>query len=118
MHLTRRDFLELAIVTGAFMSTNPVAALAKMNYDDIMRFKPVGNVTLLFTTDMHAHLEPLYFAEPMNLVAPKKLIGTPGYITGMEFLRYYKIAPGTLEAYFTSPHNHDNQACDSGKRQG
>ncbi len=102
MHLTRRDFLELAIVTGAFMSANPVAALAKMNYDDIMRFKPVGNVTLLFTTDMHAHLEPLYFAEPMNLVAPKKLVGTPGYITGWEFLRYYKIAPSSLEAYFTS----------------
>ncbi len=102
MHLTRRDFLELAIVTGAFMSTNPVSALAKMTYDDIMSFKPVGNVTLLFTTDMHAHLDPLYFAEPMNLVAPKKLMGTPGYITGMDFLKYYKISPGTLEAYFTS----------------
>ncbi|NPA41496.1 MAG: thiosulfohydrolase SoxB [Aquificae bacterium] len=102
MHLTRRDFLELAIVTGAFMTANPVATLAKMTYDDIMSFKSVGNVTLLFTTDMHAHLDPLYFAEPMNLVAPKKLMGTPGYITGMEFLKFYKIAPGTLEAYFTS----------------
>ena len=102
MHMTRRDFLELALVTGAFLTANPVQALAKMSYDDIMRFKPVGNVTLLFTTDLHAHLEPLYFAEPMNLVAPKKLMGKPGYITGKEFLKYYKIAPGTLEAYFTS----------------
>ncbi len=102
MHLTRRDFLELAIVTGAYLSANPVSALANMKYEDIMRFKPVGNVTLLFTTDTHAHLDPLYFAEPMNLVAPKKLAGTPGYITGWDFLRYYKISPGTLEAYFTS----------------
>ncbi len=102
MHLTRRDFLELAIVTGAYLSTNPVSALARMTYDDIMRFKPVGNVTLVFTTDIHAHLDPLYFAEPMNLLAPKVLQGKPGYITGKDFLRYYKIQPGTLEAYFTS----------------
>ncbi len=102
MHLTRRDFLELAIVTGAYLTANPALTLAKMDYDDIMRFKPVGNVTLLFTTDMHAHLKPLYFAEPMNLVAPKKLKGLPGYLTGKEFLKFYKISPGTLEAYFTS----------------
>ncbi len=102
MHLTRRDFLELAIVTGAYLSANPVSALAKMKYEDIMRFKPVGNVTLIFTTDLHAHLDPLYFAEPMNLLAPKALQGKPGYITGMEFLKRYRIAPGTLEAYFTS----------------
>jgi len=102
MHLTRRDFLELAIVTGAYLSTDPVSALAKMNYNDIMRFKSVGNVTLIFTTDMHAHLDPLYFAEPMNLVAPKALQNKPGYITGTDFLKRYKIAPGTLEAYFMS----------------
>lgn len=102
MHLTRRDFLELALVTGAYLSANPVSALAKMKYEDVMRFKPVGNVTLIFTTDLHAHLDPLYFAEPMNLIAPKSLQGKPGYITGTDFLRYYKVAPGTLEAYFTS----------------
>ena len=118
MHLTRRDFLELAIVTGAYLTTNPVSALAKMTYDDIMRFKPVGNVTLVFTTDMHAHLEPLYFAEPMNLVAPKSLQGKPGYITGKEFLKYYKIAPGTLEAYFTSCLDFPKLAMKFGKMGG
>ena len=102
MNLSRRDFLELAIVTGAFLASNPVSALANMTLDDILEFKPVGNVTLLFTTDMHAHLKPHYFSEPINLVAPKNLKGLPGTITGKDFLRLYKISPGTLEAYFMS----------------
>ncbi len=102
MNLTRRDFLELALVTGAFLASNPVSALAKMTLDDILEFRPVGNVTLLFTTDLHAHLRPHYFSEPINLVAPKELKGLPGTITGREFLKLYKISPGTLEAYFMS----------------
>ncbi len=118
MHLTRRDFLELAIVTGAYLTANPVTALAKMDYEDIMRFKPLGNVTLIFTTDIHAHLEPLYFAEPINLVAPKKLKGKPGYITGKDFLRYYRIKPGSLEAYFTSCVDFPKLALKFGKMGG
>ncbi|NPB08444.1 MAG: thiosulfohydrolase SoxB, partial [Aquificae bacterium] len=92
MNLTRRDFLELALVTGAFLASNPVSALAKMTLDDILEFRPVGNVTLLFTTDLHAHLRPHYFSEPINLVAPKELKGLPGTITGREFLKLYKIS--------------------------
>ncbi len=102
MHITRRDFLELAVITGAYLATNPVNALAKMTTEDLLSFKSVGNVTLLFTTDLHAHLKSLYFMEPMNLIAPKKLKGMPGYLTGPDFLKYYKIDPGSLEAYFGS----------------
>ncbi|NPA32136.1 MAG: thiosulfohydrolase SoxB [Aquificae bacterium] len=102
MNLTRRDFIELAIVTGAYLATNPVSALAKMSLSDLLAFRETGNVTLLFTTDLHAHLRPHYFSEPINLVVPKNLRGLPGTVTGEEFLRMYKIAPGTLEAYFMS----------------
>ncbi|ADC89396.1 5'-Nucleotidase domain protein [Thermocrinis albus DSM 14484] len=118
MHLTRRDFLELAIVTGAFLTADPVTTLAKMTEKDLLSFKSVGNVTLLFTTDLHAHLKPLYFAEPANLVPPKPLEGIPGYVTGKDFLRMYRIAPNSLEAYFGSCVNFVELAHKFGKMGG
>ena len=118
MHLTRRDFLELAVITGAYLASDPVKALAKMTEKDILSFKSVGNVTLLFTTDLHAHLKPLYFMEPMNLIAPRKLKGLPGYLTGTEFLKFYKINPGSLESYFGSCVNFPELAEKFGKMGG
>lgn len=118
MQLTRRDFLELAIVTGAYLSMDPVSALAKLRAEDLMSFKSLGNVTLVFTTDMHAHLKPLYFSEPVNLVPPKGLEGLPGYVAGRDFLRMYKIAPNTLEAYFDSCVNFPELARKFGKMGG
>jgi len=54
----------------------------------------------------------------MNLVAPKKLAGRPGYITGREFLKFYRIKPGTLEAYFTSCLDFPKLALKFGKMGG
>ncbi len=118
MQLTRRDFLELAIVTGAYLSVDPVSALARMSAQDLMSFKSLGNVTLVFTTDLHAHLRPLYFSEPVNLVPPKGLEGLPGYVAGKDFLRMYKIKPNTLEAYFASCVNFPELAKKFGKMGG
>jgi len=118
MQLTRRDFLELAIITGAYLSADPVSALAKMKAEDIMSFKSLGNVTLLFTTDLHAHLRPLYFSEPVNLVPPKGLEGIPGYVAGKDFLKMYRIKPDTLEAYFASCVNFPELAEKFGKMGG
>ncbi len=118
MHLTRRDFLELAIATGAFAALDPVSALAKLRAQDLLSFKSVGNVTLVFTTDLHAHLRPLYFAEPVNLVPPEGLKGIPGYITGEDFLKMYRIAPNTLEAYFSSSVSFPELARKFGKMGG
>ncbi|MCS7194052.1 MAG: thiosulfohydrolase SoxB [Meiothermus sp.] len=63
---------------------------------------PFGDVTLLFSTDLHAQLRPHHFMEPPNLLAPKPLEGRPGYLAGEAMLRYYGIRRGSLEAYVFS----------------
>ena len=101
MNLTRRDFLELAAIAGiSLTSKDALAKLNKMKPEELMGFKPVGNVTLLHICDMHAHLKPLYWREPSTLVSAPELVGEPGFLCGKAFLEYYGIKPGTLEAYF------------------
>jgi len=103
MNLTRRDFLELLSVVGVGIATDPISAVAKVNkltYDDLMSFRPVGKASIVFTTDTHGHMKPLYFREPANLVGPKNLAGTPGFIAGYEFLKFYGLKPDTLDCYF------------------
>lgn len=40
--------------------------------------------------------------EPPNLIAPKPLMGRPGYLTGEAILRYYGVERGTPLAYLLS----------------
>ena len=118
MRLTRRDFLELMAAAGVMMASNPAALLAKMTKNDLMAFNKTGNVTLLFTTDLHAHLKPLYFMEPHNLVAPENLAGQAGFLTGEEQVRRNGLAPGSLDAYFASSRDFETLARKFGKMGG
>src|SRR5262249_35405584 len=65
-------------------------------------FPSLGNVTLLHLTDTHATLLPVYIREPDTLLGVGAERGKPPYLTGMEFLRAYHIAPGTAAAYALS----------------
>lgn len=118
MRLTRRDFLELMAATGVLYASNPVDLLAKMTKEDLMSFKNKGNVTLLFTTDIHAHMEPLFFMEPYNLIAPKNLAGMSGFLTGDAQIKDQGLKPGSLDAYFASSKNFEELAHKFGKMGG
>lgn len=103
MNITRRDMLELLGVIGVGIAFDPIEAVAKINkytYDELMAFKPVGKASIIFTTDTHGHMIPLYFREPANLVGPKNLAGMPGFIAGYEFLKFYGIKENTINDYF------------------
>jgi sulfur-oxidizing protein SoxB len=101
--LTRRDFFQCAAAAAALGADvggfSRAVAEQKLNQDDLLRFDPVGQVTLLHFTDIHAQLVPLHFREPeVNLgVGADK--GLPPHLTGKDYLAYYKIAPGTPEAF-------------------
>lgn len=96
--MNRRELIKLTAFSALGLASFPAQA-RRLSFESLLEFKPLGNVTLIFTSDLHGHLSPLYFAEPMNLLAPEPLKGTPGYLAGMDFLNYYKIKPGTVEAY-------------------
>ncbi|MCS6957481.1 MAG: thiosulfohydrolase SoxB [Aquificaceae bacterium] len=103
MSLSRREFLGHSALALSSLALAPEAFARKhASFEKLMEFKPYGNLTLVFISDFHGHLKPMYFAEPMNLLAPEPLKGTPGYLAGMDFLKFYNIKPGSVEAYMGS----------------
>jgi sulfur-oxidizing protein SoxB len=98
MDVTRRDLLKLvAVAAGAGLGPRALAA------DDaatrLLDVAPLGNVTLLHTTDSHATLLPVFFREPDMLIGVGAERGQPPYLAGPAFLAHYNLRPGTVEAY-------------------
>lgn len=127
MEINRRDFLQIAAalgLLGASGGTNLFAGeegkkrIKNMTFSDIVAFEPKGKATLLHICDMHAHLKPLYWREPSTLISADNLVGTPGFICGTEFERYYGIEPGSLDQYFDTFNNFEELAKKFGKMGG
>ncbi|MBI3706272.1 MAG: thiosulfohydrolase SoxB [Proteobacteria bacterium] len=101
--LTRRDFLQVAAATaalgGAPGSIPRLAAQQRLTQDDILRFEPLGQITLLHFTDIHAQLVPLHFREPSWNLGVGEARGVVPHLTGRDLLKHYAIAPGAPEAY-------------------
>ena len=70
--ISRRDLLQLGAATvalpgvlaGAPSGLNRALARQKVTQEDLLRFEPLGQVTLLHFADIHAQIVPLYFREP------------------------------------------------------
>ncbi len=100
---TRRDFFTLAAATATLMGGAGVltraAARQHITQDDLLRFDPLGQVTLLHITDIHAQLVPLYFREPSINLGVGEVHGLPPHITGKDFLKKFSIPATSPEAY-------------------
>jgi sulfur-oxidizing protein SoxB len=127
MEIDRRDFLQIAAalgLLGATGGTNLFAGEAgkerikNLSFSDIVDFKAKGKATILHICDLHAHLKPLYWREPSTLISAKNLVGTPGFICGESFQKYYGIQPGTLDAYFDTYNDFTELAKKFGKMGG
>lgn len=104
--ISRREFLQTAVATGALLGTaggGSWTALAArqglMSDADLLAFPSFGNVTLVHLTDIHAQLKPIYFREPSVNLGVGKAAGKPPHVTGQDFLDLYKIEPGSAKAY-------------------
>jgi len=103
--LTRRDFLQVtAAVAGlglsqSFGSIARAAAQQKITQDDLLAFEPLGQVTLLNFTDIHAQLKPLYFREPSVNLGVGEVSGLPPHLTGKAMLDHFGLKGGSPEAY-------------------
>lgn len=100
--LTRRDFLQVAAATAVLAQGAPLARAAarqSITQDGLLAMKPVGQVTLLNFTDIHAQLMPLYFREPSVNLGVGAARGLVPHLTGKDFLRAHGLKPGTPEAY-------------------
>ena len=100
---TRRDLLTAAAATAILTAgqgrLGALAAKQGLTQDALLAFEPLGQVTLLHITDLHAQLRPIYFREPSINIGVAENEGLPPHITGAEYLKRYGIEAGSAEAH-------------------
>ncbi|HEX2116110.1 MAG TPA: thiosulfohydrolase SoxB [Alphaproteobacteria bacterium] len=99
--LSRRDFVQAAAAAAAVMGSglSRAAAQQALTQADLLSFQPLGNVTLVHVTDLHAQLVPVYFREPTVNLGVADVKGLPPHITGKSFLDAYGLPAGSPLAY-------------------
>jgi S-sulfosulfanyl-L-cysteine sulfohydrolase len=101
--LTRREFVSVAAATMASIGYGDggrtVVAQQRLDLDRLLRFEPLGQLTLLHMTDCHAQLAPLYYREASVNLGVGEMAGLPPHLTGAEAIKALGITPGSPEAY-------------------
>ena len=84
--LTRRELLQLAAATAAIAGAGGgwtrAFAQQRLTQAELLAFQPLGNVTLVHVTDIHAQLEPIHFREPTVNIGVGEAKGLPPHLTG------------------------------------
>ena len=91
--VSRRSFIKTAAVLAGAAAVNPV---------NLLKFKPMGNLTIIWNSDSHAHLKPTLYREPSVNIGPHFMNGRPGHLVGDSFNLYYDINPKSAMGYFCS----------------
>ena len=99
--VTRRDFMTAATAASlaAGSGLNRAVAQGRLGEADLLRFQPLGNVTLIHLTDIHGQLMPSYFREPSINIGVGESKGLVPHITGESLLDAYKIERGSAMAH-------------------
>jgi S-sulfosulfanyl-L-cysteine sulfohydrolase len=99
--ISRRDLIQLAAATAAVLPAgwSRVMAQQRLTQPELLRFDPVGNVTLVHVSDIHGQLRPVLFREPSVNVGVGEARGVVPHITGRALLDLYKIPAGSAAAY-------------------
>ncbi|HEB70771.1 MAG TPA: thiosulfohydrolase SoxB [Desulfobulbus sp.] len=118
MHLSRRDFMQMAGLAAGSTLLPPAVLARELTPENLMKFTPKGQLTLLHTTDSHAQLVPIYYREPDANIGVGAAAGKPPHLTGKKFLHYYGLQPDTLEAYAYSCDDYRALAKEFGKMGG
>ncbi|SOC03376.1 thiosulfohydrolase SoxB [Stappia indica] len=122
--ISRREFLMAAVAAGAltcgsgFGQWARLAAQQSLSQDDLLSFRPLGNVTLVHLTDIHAQLMPVYFREPSTNLGVGEVKGLPPHVTGEDFLKLYNLQPGSPEAYALTSVDFDSLSRAYGRMGG
>ncbi|MDP4024676.1 thiosulfohydrolase SoxB [Methylobacterium sp. NEAU 140] len=117
---SRRDFLQIAAATAALVPTGWTRAFAqqRLTQDDLLAFEPMGNVTLVHLTDIHAQLRPVLFREPSTNLGVGEARGLVPHVTGRAYLDLYGIPGGSPLAYALTPEDYVALARSYGRMGG
>ena len=93
--ITRRDLL----VASATLAPLAPARAQAPNQAELLRFAPLGQVTLIHMTDLHGQLVPMFFREASAKIGVGEARGRLPHITGEAFLAEFGLARGTPFAH-------------------
>lgn len=123
--ITRRDFLQITAATAAVTGLTGVggglrraAAQGAIRQEDLLRFAPKGQLTILHMADSHAQLKPLYFREPSLNLGVGDARGRLPHLTGTELLNAFAIHEASPDAYMLSPDDFEAMARTYGRVGG
>ena len=103
--ISRREFLQATAAASVMLAgsgAGPLgraAAQQRLSQADILRFEPLGTVTILHVTDLHAQLVPLHFREPSVNLGVGEVRGLPPHLTDEEFRKHFQLAAGSPDAF-------------------
>lgn len=104
--LTRRD-LALAAAT---LAASGARAQTRPTQSDLLRFAPLGQVTLLHIADLHAQLLPIFHREATLDIGIGEARGLPPRLTGRALLDALGIPRGSAMAHALSDLDFDHLA--------
>jgi S-sulfosulfanyl-L-cysteine sulfohydrolase len=103
--ISKREFLQASAAASTLLlgsglgPLGRVAAQQRLTQDEILRFDPLGTVTLLYIADTHAQLKPIYFRESSVNLGVGADRGLPPHLTDAAFRSYFDIATGSADAF-------------------
>ncbi len=101
--ITRRDLLAGACALAALgPSAMRAAAQGTLTEADLLRFEPLGQVTILHMTDLHGQMLPMYFREASVNEGVGEGRGRPPFLTGAALREHFRLAAGTAMAHAVS----------------
>jgi S-sulfosulfanyl-L-cysteine sulfohydrolase len=124
--ITRRNFLQVAAATAAItgLGIGPggglrrAAAQQSIRQEDLLRFSPKGQLTILHMADTHAQLKPIYYREPSLNLGVGEARGKLPHVTGTELLSAFAIHEATPDAYMLSSDDYEALAKTYGRVGG
>jgi sulfur-oxidizing protein SoxB len=102
---SRREVFQVAAAAAAIAVANGLgplrraAAQQRLTEADVLRFDPLGQVTILHMADLHAQLVPGYCREPSVNLGAGGAAGVEPHLTGADFLRRFGIEAKSAAAY-------------------
>lgn len=103
--LSRRDFAQVFAATATLLghaALRRAAAQQSITQADLLRFRSIGQVTLLHIADLHAQLVPGWYREPAIHIGVGPARTRPPHLTGRAALDHFKILPGLPMAHALS----------------
>ncbi|UFX43959.1 thiosulfohydrolase SoxB [Bradyrhizobium sp. 41S5] len=122
--ISKREFLQATAAASALLvgtglgPLGRVAAQQRLTQSDILRFDPLGTLTILYLADTHAQLMPIQFREPSVNLGVGEARSLPPHITDAEFRKYFGIAAGSPDAFALTSDDFVSLASNYGRMGG